>query len=440
MAQNAGWQRYKERLGERVLNLRGRLVSRRTRGITWVHRVVASGRSRGHKLWRRILTIPNDVWNGMRQAISWIPLQAWVIVAIIVFVGVLWLIPKCQVSGIHPKDNAKRLELEDKVRGTLAQLLAGVGIAVGLYFTWRRVTAAERTVQVAAEGQITERFTRAIDQLGATDDQGRKRLELRLGGIYALERIGRDSEKDHWPIMEVLTAYIREHAPWKEVTQTQQEQSSNAESHPSEDTSQEPTSPSRLKPDIDIQAILTIIGRRTRWYEKGEDERLDLRGTDIRAASLRYAHLEGALLSDAHLEEALLSDAHLEEALLIRAHLEKVLLIRAHLEKANLSGAHLEEAELIGAQLEGAELSGAHLEGANLVHAYLKRANLSDAHLEGANLVYAHLKRAKLVLAHLEGADLSDAHLEGALLIRAHLEGADLSDAHLEGALLSVPT
>ena len=38
-------------------------------------------------------------------------------------------------------------------------------------------------------------------------------MAIRLGGIYALERIAKDSEKDHGPIMEVLTAYVRENAP-----------------------------------------------------------------------------------------------------------------------------------------------------------------------------------------------------------------------------------
>lgn len=36
-----------------------------------------------------------------------------------------------------------------------------------------------------------------------------------LSGIYALERIAQDSKKDHWPIMEILTAYVRENAQWK---------------------------------------------------------------------------------------------------------------------------------------------------------------------------------------------------------------------------------
>jgi hypothetical protein len=36
---------------------------------------------------------------------------------------------------------------------------------------------------------------------------------VRLGGIYALERIARDSESDHWAVMEVLTAFVREQPP-----------------------------------------------------------------------------------------------------------------------------------------------------------------------------------------------------------------------------------
>jgi hypothetical protein len=57
-----------------------------------------------------------------------------------------------------------------------------------------------RTVEVTQEQQITERFTRAIDQLG------NDKLSVKLGGIYALERIAKDSPKDHWQVMEVLTA------------------------------------------------------------------------------------------------------------------------------------------------------------------------------------------------------------------------------------------
>ena len=74
---------------------------------------------------------------------------------------------------------------------------------------------SERTLEATRDQQVTERFTRAIDQLGATDDKtGDPRLEVRLGGIYALERIALDSPKrDYSTVMEVLTLSKRRPIP-----------------------------------------------------------------------------------------------------------------------------------------------------------------------------------------------------------------------------------
>jgi hypothetical protein len=67
---------------------------------------------------------------------------------------------------------------------------------------------ASRTYRLAQQGHITDRYTRAIEQLGS-DKQ-----DVRLGGIYALERIAKDSAQDGATIAEVLTALIRGRAPW----------------------------------------------------------------------------------------------------------------------------------------------------------------------------------------------------------------------------------
>ncbi len=142
-----------------------------------------------------------------------------VLVGIICIFAFLWLFPKWQIRtylATEPDLKTKTLvELENDTRRTWAQILGGVFFLITAYFTWRRVTATESQVRVAQEqariaqeGQITERFTRAIEQLG-----DREHLEVRLGGIYALERIAKDSRDDHWTIMEVLTAYVRENAP-----------------------------------------------------------------------------------------------------------------------------------------------------------------------------------------------------------------------------------
>jgi hypothetical protein len=91
--------------------------------------------------------------------------------------------------------------------------VAGV---IDVYFTWRTLKQTQEGTQATStlteSGQFTERFTRAIDRLGATDEKGDKRLEIRLGGIYALERIAHDSPTYYEAVTEVLAAFIRDNA------------------------------------------------------------------------------------------------------------------------------------------------------------------------------------------------------------------------------------
>ena len=223
---------------------------------------------------------------------------------------------------------------------TLVQIITALLVLTGLYWTSRRVVAAE-------EGHITDRFTKAIAHLGADN------MAIRLGGIYALERIAKESEKDHGPIMEVLTAYVRENAPTRE-----------------EDTHAAPK-----RPPTDIQAILTVIGRRETTGKNRGNDRLDLTDTRLVGAALSGATLSGATLSGANLTGA-------------------------DLGAADLSGADLSGADLTGADLGGADLTGATLGAANLDRAILDAANLDRAILDarifgGAkNLTAAQVQRA----------------------------------------------
>ena len=156
-------------------------------------------------------------------------------VTLVVVVGLLayyWASPSWQaIGGIPSVEGQVRLRTE-WVKA-LAQVILGVLVLGTLYVTWRRVRAAEQTVEVAQEGQITERFTRAVEQLGNQES-----MAIRLGGIYALERIAKDSPEDHRQVMEVLTAYVRENSRWEYRKKGKQ--------------------PYRKVPS-DIQAILTVI-------------------------------------------------------------------------------------------------------------------------------------------------------------------------------------
>ena len=294
---------------------------------------------------------------------------------------ILWRVPQWQVGHLGA-DPYQRAKLEDEYRRTLVQSIGGFFLVVGLYVAWRRVKAteenvrvtqenvrvaqenvrvAQENVRVAEEGHITERFTRAIDQLGQKGDD---KMAIRLGGIYALERIAKDSKKDHGPVMEVLTAYVREKVPT-----------------PEEDTPEE----AKTLP-TDIQAILTVISRRETTGNDGHNDSLDLTYTRLVGANLSGANLSGVNLSGVNLCWADLAGADLSGADLYGANLYGARLLRTRLSGADLTGARLFRTRLYGADLSGAVLYEAVLYEADLSGANLRRTNLRRAHLSGADL------------------------------------------------------
>jgi hypothetical protein len=241
------------------------------------------------------------------------------------------------------------LGLRDEVRATGAQMLGGLILLLSAFVAWRNVMQLR-------EGQITSRFTDAIGQLGETHGN-RPVIEVRMGGIFALEQIARDwPDKYHRQVFEVLTAYIRENAPLREVPDAKKSEATERNA-PKRDQEETP------KPREDVQAALTVIGRRTVRPEL-EPERLNLARTDLR----------GADLWGARLQRTLLLDAQLHEANLWRAQLQGAILGGAQLQKADLTGAQLQVAFLVGAQLQGADLTEAQLQGAILWFAQLQWA------------------------------------------------------------------
>lgn len=267
----------------------------------------------------------------------------------------------------------------DNARGRLLTLGAGLFAAGALVFTALNFTVSRRTFDLTEQGQVTDRYTKAIGQLGA------KKLDVRIGGIYALERVARDSAIDHPTVMEVLTAFIREysHKQWPPPG-------------PGGEERERSTRP-------DVQAALTVVGRRDP-------------GRDIRSIDLTNAVLPRADLKDAVLAGADLTDAILTNAVLLRANLTLASAFRADLTNANL-----EDAVLTGAQLRNAVLAGAVLAGADLT-----------VFTDGANRTWADLEDAVLV-----GAVFGDVNFTGANLTRADLTGTHLTRAHLTGANLS---
>jgi uncharacterized protein YjbI with pentapeptide repeats len=333
-----------------------------------------------------------------KSASKWAP---WLVVAIPVAAGIIYLliwygpdvIARHDIGNVTGPLRVLRLQqARDAARGRLLTLGAGLFAAGALIFTARNSLFAQRTVQLTEEGQVTDRYTKAIGQLGS------EKLDVRIGGIYALERVASDSARDHPTVMEVLAAFIREHSreQWPPASSVQ----------PGAELSGRTTRP-------DVQAALTVIGRR--------NTRQDRQPIDLTRANLTRANLTNADLTNADLTRATLADANLT---------------CANLTGATLTGANLTGATLTDATLTGAVLADANLTGANLTRAILD-AVLADATLTGATLINAKLPGAVLLRADFTGANLTGADLTRALPIRANLTGADLTDADLTDALLA---
>ncbi|MFF2525367.1 pentapeptide repeat-containing protein [Streptomyces liangshanensis] len=282
-------------------------------------------------------------------------------------------------------DWARKLEL-------LTVVIAAV---VGVAGLWYSGDQARDDRALAKEGQITDRYTAAVGNLGS--DQ----VDVRLGGIYALERIMQDSRRDHPTIANVLATYVRTHA----------------------------AKPAPRSQDVsaDIQAALTVLASRDPKYDA--TFRPNLRDAQLDSVELGSdtltspAALGGADLSGADLGSAFLSGANLREANLSLAQMTYADLRRADLRDADLGTAFLTGADLPGADLSGAdmtstELGEADLRGADLSDTRLRGADLSDADLRGADL-----RGADLSLTTLAGTDLRGAkHLTKRMLDRAYVD------------------
>jgi hypothetical protein len=339
---------------------------------------------------------------------------------------------------IDPQTSTQKKDLVQ----ALGLITAGVAGAVGIFFTWRgqrlareaqehnqrntqeqlrlsrqsqeqnqkstqaQLENAQEELRLTRQGQITERFTRAIDQLGS------EKLEIRLGGIYALERIDKESPERtyHGTVMEVLTAYVRENSRWEPEELSTSTTASN-EGVEQDKGGEQDAQPTLRGLPTDILAILEVLRRREE-ERVPEQHRVPL--------DLREANLHGANLQEANLREA-----NFQGAFLYRANFQGAGLQQANLQEANLQEVNLYRANLYGANLHGANLHGASLQGG----ANLQRADLQGANLQGANLLRADLRKAFLQEAYLLGADLREAYLE-----KAYLEKAFLQEANLLGA------
>jgi|SRR5215211_2508131 len=334
---------------------------------------------------------------ALRLAIASVLLWAFLIGAFLVGASIiLWRVPKWQVKNLPEgkiPDRQKKFELENEVRKTIAQILGGALLA-GLFLTAQQMYIAQDAQTVAREAQldaqeaqITERFTRATEQL-ASDS-----LEIRVGGIYAFQRIARDSDQDFNAVSGILQTFVRENAPRNKAE----------EEYPTKTLYIDPNEQVVPGGPADIEAAVVSLVELS--DNRDAPMSLYLPGTNLEGMPITEADTEGTYLFNANLQYASI--------------------IGGDLPNAEFFDSNLRGANLIGGKLKGTDFQSAqlNLSGANFQNAQLNHTEFRHVDLKGANFQDAQLYEADLGRVDLREANFQDANLNRAILCEADLRG-----------------
>ncbi|MFF3865065.1 pentapeptide repeat-containing protein [Micromonospora sp. NPDC001898] len=129
------------------------------------------------------------------------------------FVGCCALVTMLQVAGNATSESERsKLQIESIKYGL--GVAASGGAVAALLLAVRRQRLSESMHQLAiqtqvhteadaAERRVTELYTKAVEQLGSPD------AAVRLGGMYALERVAQTNIGQRQTVVNVLCAYLR---------------------------------------------------------------------------------------------------------------------------------------------------------------------------------------------------------------------------------------
>lgn len=141
----------------------------------------------------------------------------WILIAVVTVIASVWITTESLLAVVADATGAPPTEVAklrvDAIRTGLT-VGAGTGGAVALALAMRRQWLNERmhaheqrvataTMHDANERRITELYTKAVDSLG------HEKAAVRLGALYALERLAQAETRQRQTIVDVICAYLR---------------------------------------------------------------------------------------------------------------------------------------------------------------------------------------------------------------------------------------
>ena len=268
-------------------------------------------------------------------------------------------------------------------------LLAFAGVFGAPLLVWRawvahrQAIAATQQARVATENHVTGIFSKSVELLGlvrevkVTGSDGTlvvhsvPNLESRLGALYSLERLLRESEKDQRAILETLCAYVRENSP-AQIPNDKEE----AKKLYRGDI---PLLPTRRS---DVQAALTIVGRRpenVRTRAKREGWNLDFRNSNLSAYDFSGLNFDRSAFENSFLNAAKLSHSSFEGS-----GFANTVLREADLSRSCFGSSSFDHCDLKNAQIEDTDFSFSKITDTDFRQAKIVSFNISGANFEAA--------------------------------------------------------
>lgn len=281
-----------------------------------------------------VMAVGTSQWPGWPAIASWLGTWWWPLLAAVALAGcgVLWASARRPASGPTSASSVVWERTSDG-RGLIARTTVPVTSVAGpaaagdstRKWDWSATTSTAtaftalaalvftaQSLSTTEQGQFTDRYTRAMDQIGTL---GEDHLQTRLGAIYALERLAHDSPRDQPTIVQVLSAFVRANVP---------QATPQDALLPFGILGPRPCPPVavRLRSlSLDVQAALTVLGRRDHTKDNGAAT--DLHNTCLTSVDLSHMNLTGADLDGADLMGADLTGASLVGTNLTGARLDQ---------------------------------------------------------------------------------------------------------------------
>jgi hypothetical protein len=297
---------------------------------------------------------------------------ALVVLIIVLAVGIVGVLATFIAAVFHLGPYQEKAT-DEAIRNIGLFIAAVIGVP---FIAWRSWTA-KRQADITEQGHITDRINKAVQGIGAEKTVRRQRtnrrgsllfeddaegkpnfkkpvfdeltvpnLEVRIGSIYALERVGNDSEPDRAHIFEILSAYLSNnfdaqepfpYPPLERFSTDEHDPNLDVRFRGQSDGLGRDWANKLRRPRPDTLAAVSVILRCIKKFGTNEKEggtpALTFVGANLQRVDFLGANLAGARFEGCQFDGA-------------------------NLEKSDLSNAEFLNCSLIGASINGAVLSG----------------------------------------------------------------------------------